>query len=706
MGQPRSCTLPRLRANLTFLPSAPTPDGQPMWTIVDPVRNRYFQIGWAAQQLLERWACGTIDRLIHSVQCETTCRVTEQDVHDLITFLFANNLTEAAPNGSSRDYAAQADAKRQGWATWLVHHYLFFRIPLVRPERFLRRTLPLVAPLYTRTAAALVMLLGVIGLYLVSRQWDSFLTTFPHFFNFHGAVLSASALAVIKVLHELGHAYTATRYGCRVQTMGVAFLVLFPVLYSDTTEAWRLTSRRQRLAIAAAGVVTELALAAVATVLWSFLPDGPARSIAFVVAAVSWVVGLSINVNPLMRFDGYFLLSDWLGVPNLQDRAFAFGRWQLRELLFAAGEAPPEVLSAALRRKLILYAWATWLYRFFLFLGIAVLVYYFFFKALGVILFAVEILWFILLPIWRELTAWWQERTSFVVTGRFWVTAATATTLMLLAFVPWPTRVSLPAVAQATPYATLYAPAPARIRAITVHPGQRVQAGDRLMTLESPAIEKDLTLTQMHIEQLDIRVRRQAANQTDRTQHSVVIESLRSRTAEWRGLMEKRDNLTILAPITGVVTDCAESLHPGRWVNEKLALAYVIGPEQAEIDAVAPESELAYLEPGQAARFVPDDLTRESVIARVQEVRHIDEASFSLPYHASIYGGGIAARKDLQGRVKPETSMYRVRVELLGRVPGWNQAVKGTLQVDGRHWSLAQRVWERIIAVAVRESGF
>ena len=698
--------LPRLRANLQVLESTPAPDGQPVWTIVDPVRNRYFQIGWTAHQLLERWACGSIDRVIHSVQSETTCRVTEQDVQDLITFLFVNNLTEETPSGGSRDYAVQAEARRQGWGAWLLHHYLFVRIPLVRPERFLRATLPLVAPLFTGGAAWLVLLLAVSGLYLVSRQWDTFVSTFPTFFTFQGAMLSAAALAGIKVLHELGHAYTATKYGCRVQTMGVALLVLFPVLYSDTTEAWRLTSRRQRLAIGAAGMVVELALAAVATFVWNFLPDGTARTLAFVVATASWVIGLSINLNPLMRFDGYYLLADWLGVPNLQDRAFAFGRWTLRELLFAPGEAAPEIVPPALRRTLLLYAWATWLYRFGLFLGIAMLVYSFFFKALGVILFAVEILWFILLPIGREVHGWWQERSTLAVGSRFWVTTLVSLTLLVLMVVPWPTQVSLQAVVQATSYATLYAPIPARVRAVMVRNGQRVQAGDILLTLESPELERDMRRTQIQIEALEVRAGRQASSETDRMQRQVVVESLHSRKAELRGLLEKREHLILRAPITGMVTDCAESLHPGRWVNEKLALAYVIGLEQAGIDAVAPEGELAYLEPGQLARFVPKDLTRDALSARVREIRQIDDSTFALPYYASVYGGNIATRKDPQGRVRPDASIFRVHVQLLEDGPDWNQAVTGTLQVEGRHWSVAERVWDRMVAVLARESGF
>lgn len=120
---------------------------------------------------------------------------------------------------------------------------------------------------------------------------------------------------------------------------------------------------------------------------------------------------LAINLNPFMRFDGYYLLSDWLEVENLQDRAFARGKWWLREKLFGLGDPPPEPFGEPLGKGLLVYAFGTWIYRFFLFLGIAVLVYAYFFKVLGIFLFLVEILWFIGLPIWRELQAWWKRKT-------------------------------------------------------------------------------------------------------------------------------------------------------------------------------------------------------------------------------------------------------------------------------------------------------
>ena len=698
--------LPPLREDLQIVQGAPTDDGTPTWTIVDPVRNKYFQIGWTPYQLLTRWASGSAERLIAKVTSETTCQVTEEDVRELLKFLYVNNLTRDSATGKSTGFEAQAKAARKDWLTWLVHNYLFFRIPLVRPDRFLIATLPFVHPVFTKTARWLFVLLGIIGFYLVGRQWETFLNTFQYFFTVQGVVLYVLALCFVKILHELGHAYTATRYGCRVPTMGIAFMVLFPVLYTDTTGAWRLTSRRQRLLIGVAGTVMELGLATLATLLWSFLPDGVLRSVAFVVATTSWVMGLMINLNPFLRFDGYYILSDWLGVPNLQDRSFAFGRWKLRELLFATGGPPPEQISAALRTKLIVYAWGVRVYRFFLFLGIALLVYYFFFKVLGVVLFAVEILWFIVLPIAREVKVWWEMKGTITQTSRFWVSSAVLVALVALAVIPWPTRVSIPAVLEATPHATVFAPAPGRIVEVSVQEGRRVTQGDLLFTLEAPVIEKDIALTKKRIGVLELRARRQAANPEDLAQNQVVAAALKTRFSQLKGLTEKRDNLLLRAPISGVVTDLVDSLHPGRWVNEELPLAFLVDPELKELRAFAPESEVARLGVGQDARFIPDDPTRGSIEARIRDIRHVDERSFNLPYLASVFGGDVPVRRDAEGTLRPETSVYRVRLEILGAPPSWNQAVRGRLHVDGRPWSVAERVWDRVASVLIRESGF
>ncbi len=160
-------------------------------------------------------------------------------------------------------------------------------------------------------------------------------------------------------------------------------------------------------------MAAELMLAAFALNLWLLLPPGQIQGAVFALAAVTWIATLAVNLNPFMRFDGYYLLSDALEVENLQDRSFDLARWQLRKTLFGLRESCPEGLPDRLRNFLIFYAWGTWIYRLILFIGIAVLVYYMVFKALGIFLMAAEIIFFILLPIWREFRRWWERRTLF-----------------------------------------------------------------------------------------------------------------------------------------------------------------------------------------------------------------------------------------------------------------------------------------------------
>src|SRR5690606_37041899 len=136
-------------------------------------------------------------------------------------------------------------------------------------------------------------------------------------------------------------------------------------------EAWKLDSRRKRFAIGAAGIAAELILAVLATLAWTMLPDGPFRAAAFVLATSTWILTILINASPFTRFDGYFLLADWLNLPNLHARSFALARWWLRETLFGFGDAPPEDFAPARRRRLVMLALFTWLYRLILFIAIA-----------------------------------------------------------------------------------------------------------------------------------------------------------------------------------------------------------------------------------------------------------------------------------------------------------------------------------------------
>ncbi|HSK41901.1 MAG TPA: site-2 protease family protein, partial [Arenibaculum sp.] len=441
--------MPPLREELTLHPGPRTPSGVPTWTLQDPANNRFFRIGWAEFEMLSRWDLGSMEAIAEAVSRDTTLDLAGDRVEAFVRFLAGCSLLQVRGEQAVGGLVRQAQAQRRHWAAWMLKNYLFFRIPLVRPDGFLTATRGLVGWVFSPGFLALVLAAAAAGGWLVVRQWDGFIHSFSYFFSIEGALLAALALGLSKVLHELGHAYVANRFGCRVPTMGLAFLVLWPVLYTDTSEAWKLPSRRPRLAIGAAGMATELALAALATLAWAFLPDGPARSACFLLATTTWILTLVVNLNPFMRFDGYYLLSDWLDIANLQDRSFALARWRLREALFGLGDPRPERFERHVEHLLIAYAVATWIYRFFLFLGIALLVYHLFFKALGIVLFAVELAWFIARPVLGELRVWASRRREVRLNRQTALSLFMLSAALAAVVIPWRSTVPAPALLRA-----------------------------------------------------------------------------------------------------------------------------------------------------------------------------------------------------------------------------------------------------------------
>jgi putative peptide zinc metalloprotease protein len=397
---------PPLREELSLHAGPTLSTGEPSYTLEDPARNQFFRIDWMTYEILARWSLGNADDILLSLRAATPLDLASGDVEAVGAFLRDNQLVRPDPLTSGKPMAARHHAGRGAWHTRLLHGYLFFRVPLLKPDRWLTRVAGAVGWLFTMTFLRLTLLALAIGAILVWRQWDTFTSTLAGSFTPGGMLAYALALGGVKCAHELGHALTAKRHGCQVPSMGLAFLVMWPVPYTDTNGAWRLADKTQRQQIAAAGVGTELAIAAWATLAWSLLPDGLLRAIVFPLATTTWIATLAINASPFMRFDGYFVLSDWLDMPNLHARAFALARWDLRERLFGLGLAPPEYFSKRRHVGLVAFAWAVWIYRITLFIGIAVLVYHFFIKLLGIFLFAIEMSWFVLRPIATELRAW------------------------------------------------------------------------------------------------------------------------------------------------------------------------------------------------------------------------------------------------------------------------------------------------------------
>jgi putative peptide zinc metalloprotease protein len=707
---PTEKPLPPLRPNLNIYPSTRTITGAPTWVIFDPVRHRYFNIGRIEFEILRRWnRAGSFEKIIEQINQETSFNITIETIETLIKFFYINQLLRIEGN-DGREYLDKLKKQsHQSIIKWLLHHYLFFRIPLVRPDNFLNKTLPFVRFIFTPNFTIILILLAFIGVYMVSRQFSVFINSFPYFFSVAGLLSFGIALIFAKIIHELGHAYTAKIYGLNIPTMGIAFLVMWPVLYTDASDAWKLTSYRQRMWIDSAGVIAELKLTILALFLWNFLPDGPFRSAMFMLAVSTLGITLLINMNIFMRYDGYYLLSDYLGINNLQTRSFALGRWFLREKLFGLGDPLPEHLPRRKHNVMILYAYGTWIYRFFLFLGIALLVYFLFFKLLGIFLMMVEIIWFLIMPIYKEILYWIKRRADMRLNKNTIFSFLLFTLCITLLITPWQTTFDIPAIYRNQLYQKIFSPISAKILDIKVSIGQQIKTGETLFLLEDPEIQYKLEAAQLQEKLLKLQLARQPTDKVYLENTHVLQQQLAETQAEIEGYKEQQAQLQIKAPISGEIVYIADALRKGRWINPNLMLARIIDKQNTHFIAYVDETQVKNITIGGSGRFYPDIPDKLPINAKIIAIdsANITQLQLSDYYVASIYGGEMPVKQVANNHIIPQESAYKVYLLPDNQVQKPEQVYKGTIVLKLKEkQTIIQRSWRFVNTIFIRESGF
>ena len=698
--------VPYLRQDLEIFRGNSREDGLPAWLLYDAVRNKYFSLGLTAFKLIKNWKGGEDIKNFEKKINSSGIATSEEEIKSFINFLHQNNLI-IQPTGQNIAYLMQQkNSMKKSWLMYAIHSYLFFKIPLFKPDDWLSKTLKYVKHFASKKFRNLVYLFGFIGLFLVFQQLETFKSTFLYFFSFQGLMLYFLTLVFVKCLHELGHAYIAKHYGCRVSAIGIAFLVFFPFLYTDTTDAWRLRNHKERLLINFGGILTELHLAIIATFLWAILPDGGFKSVAFFIATTSWISSLTINVSPFMRFDGYYVFSDWLKAENLQPRSFALARWKIRESLFGLNHPPPEEINPSRRWTFIVYAWATWVYRFFLFLGIALLVYHFAFKILGIILFVIEIHWFILLPIIREIKNWYKLKSEIKFNKQTTRTLIILLSLFMILFLPWKSSLKIPAVYVSEQYSKVYAPYPSKIKKILVNKDDAVEKGQELIELYSPDLDREIFSISRKIQLTKTKINRLSKSAGNMDQFLTLQQSLIALQTEMTGLSRIKNKLIIKAPIKGKIKDFYD-LSEGMWVSNFDQLLEIVHYGTGKVRGFIKEEQIERFLKKNPAVFIPNDGIHDKVylVSKSLDLSAIT----NLPYISlsSAHDGPVAVRNFTGGKFqyRPETAHYIAEFDL-AKKSEIQFELPGYVHIKGSRYSPLANLTKGVIAIIVRESGF
>jgi putative peptide zinc metalloprotease protein len=573
--------------------------GEEGYVLKDPFGNQFFRLRPAVYAFVGRLSS---HKTVQQVW-EDCLRISpdeapgQQEVIDLLAQLFFANLIQSDQAAdSARLFERYRKRTRQEHQQKLLS-IMFARIPLFDPDRLLLRTLPLVRPLLGPIGFALWILVLLLGGNALVENFGEFRIQAQGALAPTNLPLLYLCLIFLKTLHEFGHAFVCRRFGGEVHEMGLMLMVFTPIPYVNCTSAWAFRERWKRVWVGCAGVMVELFVAGLAALLWAATGPGTLHALAYNLILIASVSTLVFNVNPLLRFDGYYILSDLLDVPNLHGRSAQMWRYLVERHGFGVR---PEVAVEFPARSwvgafgLALFALLSFCYRIFVFGGILLMVGNRF-LIVGVLMAAFCLAAWIFNPIVKV--------TRYLATSpalhrvRLRAVAVTLGLLLLvlgvLSGIPWPVSVYAPGVLKAEQATGVTSIAEGFFAQQLVPSGTQVEAGAALMRLQNPELEMELSRVEAQLREVDARLLQ--ARETSPVQLrplQAARQELQARSGEVR---RQQEGLLVRARHAGIWTTPPVAELQGRWFPRGAMLGSLTDPSQFRFIALLQQQDAARL---------------------------------------------------------------------------------------------------------------
>jgi putative peptide zinc metalloprotease protein len=703
------------------------------WIVKDPVSLQYHRLKQPEMIVLQMLdGQVTLRDVLERVQSEYPTRIVRiTDLLRLVSSLYRSGLvlSDAAGQGESV-YQRALDLRRRQWLGRLTN-ILSIQLPGFDPGPLLNRLNRVMGWMFTPLGITLWFLLVAIAFGLVLGHWREFEQRLPGFYDFFSADrlwLLALVLSMTKILHELGHGIACRHFGGECHEIGIMFLVFTPAMYCDTSDSWRLPNKWHRIFIGAAGMYVELALASAACLIWWNTRPGWTHYVCLNVMFVSSVSSLLFNLNPLLRYDGYYMLADFLEVPNLAQKS----QWALLNTARVAILGLPMVAREQLPQQNIfwfaLYSVASFCYRWFiLFLIIWFLTRFlepYELQSIGIILAMIAMVGAIGVPFWRMIRYFLIPGVSSEVKWPRFVLACGVGCAILggVAFIPLPRSLTVPVVIELDDMEAehVYVSLEGSLSEIFVKPGDEVQAGTvlaelnnhdvvfRLAQLEGARIHQE-----GHLRSLRRRVLADPAALVDIPAAEAELSDLRKqlaesqREAERLQLVAHRDGIVFPPrdksarprdPEMGIADWYGSPFDPENrsvYLEAGTLFCSIANPKRFAARLLVQEDDIALIEPGQPTKLILDSYRIQPITSTIQAVS-TRETTAPPPELTNDVGGPVAMKQGPNGAAQSMFVYYEAVALLkdppLTLIPGFRGMARTTL----RPCSLGSRFWKWI----------
>ncbi len=554
------------------------------WMVLEnPFSNQFFRLRPAAYELVARLQPG---RTVQEVWQECLDRFPEdapsqESVIQLLSQLYFANLLQYDLAADSVQLFERYKKRRQREFGLNLLNVMFMRFPLLDPDRFLVRALPVVRWLISPVGAALWLLVVGLALKVVVENFDALRVQSEGVLAPANLFLLYLGMVVIKTCHEFGHAFFCRRFGGQVHIMGVMLMIFTPMPYVDATSSWSFRSRWKRSLVGAAGMIVEIFFAAIATFVWARTAPGTLHSLAYNVIFVASVSTVIFNANPLLRFDGYYILSDLLEIPNLNQRAMQQLRHLAEHYLFGVAKSRSPAGNRREAAWFTVYGVTSGIYRVIVFGGVLFAVADKF-LIIGIVMALVCLVSWVTVPVVRFIRYLASgPQLDRVRLRAVAVTAGMATALVvLLAIVPLPYGFRAPGVIRAAQRTEIVNETPGRVEAVLAKPGDTVTRGQPLLKLANPELDLEVAGARARLEEASARLLKAMKDESaDIAPLTKFRDSIREHLQK---LAQDTSHLIVRAPHDGIWVAPGIEDFPGRWLNRGNDLGLLVNPAAFE----------------------------------------------------------------------------------------------------------------------------
>lgn len=673
-------------------------DGDPYYVLKDPISLKYFRV-----KELEYFIFKHLDGFysIEDIQAAikeefSGLSVSEDQIKEFILSLKVMNFLESFGPKAGKILYKRAGLKKKQKLKQTLMSFFFIKVPLVDPDRFFKKVYPYISFIWSKFSffAWLTLLLAAISIVYVS--FPQFLNQIHGFLNPQNFMLIFLAIMVIKTFHEFGHGFTCARYGGEVHELGILFIVFTPWMYCNVSDAWIFKTGRQKFQVSVAGIVAELFVASIATFIWWWTQPGLINTLAYNIIIICSVDNILRNGNPLLRYDGYYALADYLEIPNLTKQSRGYLLYLFKKYILRM-KLEDEDLSAKRKRIYVIYGISSVLFRIFIVILIMGFVAKFFF-VLGVILAGIMGFGFFIKPLIQVVKFFIANRKD-IHYGRLTLTFVFIVPLLfcLLLFYQSVLTVSTSCAVEPAEKVFVRTGAEGYLDELFFNTGDYVEKEKIIGRLSNPGLEADLKRLILQESILE-KTKTMALGSNRIVDYNRIETELKRVGIEILKLKEKLSKLKITAEKNGTIFTPRLKERLGDYLQEGDILCEIGDYNDVVVKVIVPESEMFYLRAGQSIElktYAYPDMVFKGMVTELSpaRVQSLDNLALS-----SGFGGDLPIEIDQgKGGAVPSLPYFQITMKLDNSTALLKPGMTGISKIFTEKKNLFAIVWYKLI---------